>query len=276
MPRNWEDPTMAEARVVTPGGVDLQCEIRGRGSPLLLIHGWTLDQRVFAPQFADFSRRYRTISFDRRGCGKSSGEPDLSRELEDIDAVLDATCGDTPVHILGMSQGGRLAMRYAVTRPGRVRSMVLQGPALDQFEPEEREGERVPLEEYTALAKAGELEELRRRWLRHPKMSYGIHGRAAELLAEIVSGYEARDLLELSPQSFDFPEDVQAALKDLEVPTLLLTGTGETDARKQISARILALMPAAEELMRPGCGHMSNLGDPALFNRFVLAFLDAH
>lgn len=267
---------MAEARVVTPGGVDLQCEIRGRGVPLLLIHGWTLDQRVFAPQFADFARRYRTISFDRRGCGKSGGDPDLSRELDDIDAILDATCGDTPVHVLGMSQGGRLALRYAITRPGRLRSMVLQGTALDQFEPEERDDERVPFEEYRALAEAGELEELRERWLRHPKMSYGIHGRAAELLRQVVAGYTGRDLLDLSPESFDFPEDVQAALPEVSVPTLLLTGTGETGARKQIAARILELLPNAQELMLPGCGHMSNLGDPALFNRFVLMFLDAN
>ena len=35
-------------------------------------------------------------------------------------------------------------------------------------------------------------------------------------------------------------------------------------------------MPNAQELMLPGCGHMSNLGDPALFNRFALMFLDAH
>lgn len=267
---------MAEARVVTPGGVDLQCEIRGRGTPLLLIHGWTLDQRVFAPQFADFARRYRTISFDRRGCGKSGGTPDLSRELDDIDAVLDATCGDTPVHVLGMSQGGRLALRYAVTRPGRLRSMVLQGTALDQFEPEEGEDERVPFDEYRALAEAGDLEELRARWLKHPKMSYGIHGRAADLLRQILAGYDGRDLLGLAPESFDFDEDVQAALADVAVPTLLLTGTGETEARKQIAARILELMPNAQELMLPGCGHLSNLGDPALFNRFAMMFFDAH
>lgn len=276
MPRNWEDATMAEARVVTPGGVDLQCEIRGRGTPLLLVHGWSLDQRVFAPQFADFSRRYRTISFDRRGCGKSTGSPDISRELEDIDAVLDATCGDTPVHMLGLSQGGRLALRYAFSRSGRVRSMVLQGAGLDGFEPEEHQSERVPLDEYAALAREGELEELRRRWLKHPRMSYGIHGRAAELLEEIVSGYSAADLLETSPDTSVLAEDLQSALPELRVPTLLLTGTGETRARKQASARILELMPLAEQLMLPGCGHMCNLGDPSLYNRFALAFFDAH
>jgi pimeloyl-ACP methyl ester carboxylesterase len=267
---------MAEARVVTPGGFDLQCEIRGRGTPLLLIHGWSLDQRVFAPQAADFSRRYRTISFDRRGCGRSGGAPDIASELDDIDAILDATCGDTAVHLLGLSEGGRLALRYLLTRPGRVRSAVLQGPLLDQYEVEERDDERIPMEDFIRLASTGELDELHRRWLRHPMMSYGIHGRAAELLATIVGDYDARDLENWSPQQFEFDLDVQAALPNVSVPVLLLTGTGECEARKQVAARILELMPSASELKLPGCGHMCNLGDPALYNRFAMAFLDAH
>jgi pimeloyl-ACP methyl ester carboxylesterase len=267
---------MAEARVVTPGGFDLQCEVRGRGTPLLLIHGWTLDQRIFAPQFADFSRRYRTTSFDRRGCGRSGGGADLSRELEDIDAILDATCGDAPVHILGMGDGGGLALRYLVTRPGRVRSALLQGPLLDQFEVKEQEEERIPLDDFIRLAQAGDIDELRRRWLKHPIMSYGIHGRAADLLARILGDYDARDLSDWSPESLEFDVDIQAALKETSVPVQFLTGTGETRARKQMIKRLLELMPATVELQLPGCGHLCNLGDPALYNRFALAFLDAH
>lgn len=39
-------------------------------------------------------------------------------------------------HLLGMSQGGRVAARYAVSRPERLRSLILQGPAVDGDEPE--------------------------------------------------------------------------------------------------------------------------------------------
>ena len=102
----------------------------GEGVPLLLMHGWTLDQRMFQPQVPRLSERFHVISFDRRGFGRSDATPDLDLELDDLDRIADALSLDT-LHLLGMSQGGRLAMRYAVTRPQRLRSLVLQGAVVD-------------------------------------------------------------------------------------------------------------------------------------------------
>jgi pimeloyl-ACP methyl ester carboxylesterase len=262
----------AESSEVTSGAQTLYCEVRGEGPPLVLIHGWTLDQRVFSPQFADFAEHYQTISFDRRGYGRTGGTPDFSRELEDIDAVLDAFCPDRAPRVLGMSQGGRLALRYAITRPERVRCLALQGPALDQFAPPEREDERVPMDDFIELAREGKLEVFRQRWLAHPMMRRGIRGRAAALLERIVGDYTGRDLVTMTPATLAFASDVLSELARVDIPTLLLTGSEETQARKQIAAKILELMPRAEEVLLSGCGHMSNLGDPDRYNRLVLEF----
>ena len=274
-PDLWQTPR-AETHEVSSGSQRLYCEVRGEGPPLLLIHGWTLDQRVFTPQFAAFAQHFRTISFDRRGYGRSAGTPDFSRELEDIDAVLDALGGDEKPRVLGMSQGGRLALRFAITRPARVRALVLQGPALDQFTPPEREDEQVPMEEFIELARAGNLAAFRQRWLSHPMMQRGIRGRAATLLQRILDDYTARDLVTMTPASLAFPRDVLQELPDVEIPTLILTGSEETEARKKIAAKIRDLLPDAQEIILPGCGHMSNLGDPVSYNRHVLDFLARH
>ena len=69
------------------------------------------------------------ITYDRRGFGRSEAQPDLRLELDDIDHILDAL-GFESTHLLGMSQGGRIAIRYAVTRSERLRSMILQGAVI--------------------------------------------------------------------------------------------------------------------------------------------------
>jgi pimeloyl-ACP methyl ester carboxylesterase len=274
-PDLWRAPR-AETHEVLSGSQTLYCEVRGEGPPLLLIHGWTLDQRVFTPQLAAFAEHYRIISFDRRGYGRSAGNPDFSRELGDIDAVLDALGGDETPRVLGMSQGGRLALRLAIMRPERVRALVLQGPALDQFTPPEREDEQVPMAEFVELAAGGKLAVFRQRWLSHPMMQRGIHGRAATLLQRILEDYTGADLVSMTPASLAFPRDVLRALPGIEIPTLILTGSEETEARKKIAAKILDLLPDAQEIILPGCGHMSNLGDPVSYNRYVLEFLARH
>lgn len=269
-------PAKARTLELRCGSQKLVCELRGEGPPLLLLHGWTLDQRMFTPQFDAFSQNFLTISFDRRGYGKSGGTPDLGRELEDIDTITEALCEGEVPHLLGMSQGGRIALRYAITRPGQLRSLILQGPALDQYAAPERDDERVPMEHYAELARAGELAALRRQWLAHPKMRRGIGETAYRLLKSILEDYDGADLLTMRGDSLDFSKDVLSALARVNVPTLIVTGSEETEARKQVAAKILELMPEAEEVTLEGCGHMSNLGDPVSYNQRVLGFLARH
>ena len=97
----------------------LYLEKTGEGPPLLMIHGWPLDHHIFDAQVAGLKNDLMILRYDRRGFGKSDAPPDLVREVDDIDALLDAM-GIESAHVLGMSQGGRIALRYAVTRPARV------------------------------------------------------------------------------------------------------------------------------------------------------------
>ena len=104
----------------------------------------------------------------------------------------------------------------------------------------------------------------------------GIGEAAASLLQAILEDYQGADLLAMAPDSFDFSGDVLSALTRVSLPTLIITGSEETAARKQMAAKILELMPRAEEVMLQGCGHMSNLGDPERYNQLVLDFLSRH
>ena len=78
---------MTEHRIDVDGGTVFAVEI-GSGTPLLMLHGWPLDHRMFDYQVDALSGAFRCIAIDRRGFGRSTAPPDMRREPGDIDRVL--------------------------------------------------------------------------------------------------------------------------------------------------------------------------------------------
>ena len=196
----------------------------------------------------------------------------LVREVDDIDILLDTLDIDS-AHVLGMSQGGRIALRYAVTRPGRVRSLILQGAAVDGVNADEDESERIPAQGYAELARQGNLNEVRRRWLGHPLMRLEARfSNEAKLVREIVDAYTGRDLLALEPGSYLYPTDVLSALPTFERPVLLITGEAECASRKRHAAELLARLPDCREVVLEDGGHLCNLTAAAAYNDAIRVF----
>ncbi len=100
-------------------------EVAGQGEPLLFIHGLASSSRSWKKQVPFFSERYRVITFDIRGHGRSDKrmEP-YSIELFAADAVeLLGALGIDSAHIVGFSMGGMIAFQLAVEAPDLVRSL---------------------------------------------------------------------------------------------------------------------------------------------------------
>jgi len=258
---------------IDTGDGRLFVDVVGSGPPILFLHGWSLDHRMFDPQASGLCDSFRVIRCDRRGFGRSTAPPDPARETGDVERILDALeIGSA--HLLGMSQGGRVALRCAVTRPKRLRSLILQGAAIDGFDAGERNDERVPMEEYAALAREGRLDDVRRRWLSHPLMRLAPGQSAAgALLARIVGDYGGADLGVSMPRQAEV--DVLSALADFRLPTLLLTGEDEAAARRRHAAEILRRVSGSREIVLPGAGHFCNLEDVASYNRALADFCGA-
>ena len=253
-------------------GGRLRLHTSGNGPPILLLHGWPLDHRMFAPQVRFLERSFRVTAFDRRGFGRSEAPPDLGRELDDMDRILDALRIET-VHLLGMSQGARIALRFAVTRPGSIRSLILQAPAVDGLVLDQPESERIPLDEFAALARAGQLDEVRRRWLAHPMMTLGPdEDQLRRDILRIIGDYQGKDLLDYSPASQSFAHDVLAELPRLDRPCLILTGGHDTASRREHARRLRESLPRAREVVFRRSGHLSNLQEADAYNREVADF----
>src|SRR5690606_10573903 len=189
-----------------------------------------------------------------------------------IDRILEALRIAT-VHLLGMSQGARIALRFAVTRPGRIRSLILQAPAIDGLVFDQPGSERIPLEEFAALARAGRLDEVRRHWLAHPMMKLGPgEDQLRRDIVQIIGDYQGKDLLDYSPASQAFAHDVLAELPGLDTPCLILTGGHDTAARREHARTLRESLPRAREVVFRQSGHLSNLQEADAYNREVAAF----
>ena len=106
---------------------------QGSGPPLILLHGNGEDGSYFVHQIEYFKDRYRVIALDTRGHGQSPrGEkPFTIRQFaEELHDFMDEQHIDR-AHILGFSDGGNIALVFAMKYPERVDHLVLNGANLD-------------------------------------------------------------------------------------------------------------------------------------------------
>ena len=114
----------------------------GDGAPVVFSHGFLMDDEMFAPQVEAFGDTYRVITWDERGFGSTEydGEPfSYWDSAADCLGLLDHLGIDSAV-LGGMSQGGFLSLRAALTAPERVRALILLDSQAGVDDPETFEG----------------------------------------------------------------------------------------------------------------------------------------
>ena len=119
----------AEGRVAVPGG-EVWYRAVGEGGPaLVLLHGGPGVPHDYLVTHDVLARDRRLVYYDQLGCGRSDRPDDLGLwTVERFVAELDAVRAELdlgPVHLLGQSWGGSLALAYALTHPAGVASIVL-------------------------------------------------------------------------------------------------------------------------------------------------------
>ena len=105
----------------------------GTGYPLILLHGNSESGEVFVHQKAYFSNVYRVIAVDTRGHGQSprGTEPFTIRQfVKDLHEFMDDLKIEK-AHLLGFSDGGNIALLFAIQYPERVNKLIVSGANLD-------------------------------------------------------------------------------------------------------------------------------------------------
>src|SRR5262245_38461476 len=119
--------TERESRTVEHRGCRLAYDLRGDGPSVLLIQGVGVHGDGWTPQTDALASKYRCVSFDNRGMGRSQpagGPITVEQMADDAIAVLDAEKVEA-AHVVGHSLGGLVALRLALEARPRVRSLTL-------------------------------------------------------------------------------------------------------------------------------------------------------
>ena len=262
-----------DLRLLERGDGALQYAIAGDGDPVVFIHGFGLDSEMWAPQWPVFAERYRTIRYDLRGYGRSSLPQGPYSHVEDLLALIDFLgCG--PAHLVGLSMGGRYALRVAHAAPAAVRSLTLADTALDGHVWSADWLRR--WRQMSDAANAGDIAAARQHWLRHALFEPALEDpKTAAALETMVARYSGWHWRERDP---DLAPAIPIAdvLPGIAIPTLVMVGERDIPDFQTIARRVAKDMPNAELRTIPGAGHMSNLEAPQEFNRLVLEHLRRH
>ncbi len=249
-------------------GTQLYYEVAGDGHPLVLIHGFSLDTRMWDDQFELFARDYKVVRYDIRGYGKSAVPgKDGYYHADDLRALLDHL-GINHAHILGLSLGGAIALEFALAYPDRIHALILVDSVLwgHNWSEESRKQDG-------AVWAAGSVEGARALWLAHPLFAPAMeNSSAAPRLTQIVTDYSGWSWVNDDPGLLPDPMAAQR-LREINAPTLIVMGERDLPDFHTIADTLQEQIPNSRTVVLPGVGHMSNMEDPEGFNKAVLSFL---
>jgi pimeloyl-ACP methyl ester carboxylesterase len=249
----------------------LRLRDQGEGPPVVFIHGWTLDLEAWEPQAAALAGSFRVIRYDRRGFGLSEGTPGRAADTADLGRLLDHLRLDAAT-IVGLSQGARVALAFALGHPERVTALVLDGPPDEVGDAETAGDEDFSIAEYRRLAAEQGVDAFRRAWRGHPLMRlHSDDPSARELVTRMLDRYPARDLL--GPAEPPPPPAGIVALARFRKPVLVVNGGFDTQIRRRAGEALARALPLAERVVVPGAGHLPNLDAPRAYNDAIQAFL---
>lgn len=242
---------------------DLYYEIAGGGEPVIFIHGYTLDSRMWDDQFEVFAQHYRVIRFDLRGFGKSSPPTGDYSRVEDIEGLLNhMNAGQA--HVIGLSMGGGVAIDFALERPRLTRSLVVVDSGVGGY----------PwTTSFNSHARDVGVEQAKENWLVHPLFEAANRNPAvAARLRKMVTEWSAWDWFNRDPGRAPDPLPYHR-LKDIQAPTLVVVGEYDIPDFQGVANLLTRDIPNAQKVVLSGVGHMSNMEAPEKFNEEVLRFL---
>lgn len=252
-------------------GTRLYYEVAGQGTPAVLIHGGFMDSRMWDAQFEELARQFMVIRYDVRGAGQSARnykEPYSS--VQDLDALLQFL-GVSRAHIVGLSDGGELAINFVLEKPERASSLIAAEAGLTGL-PFQGDGMDF-MKRVFAIADSQGAEAAAMVFADAPVFASmkKTNPSAMEHLKRLLRD-NAHLLVEGRKDQRPKPPAAER-LHEIKVPTLVMVSQHEGGYAAQVAARLMSGIRGASRHMIANSGHMMNMEQPAEFNRVVIEFL---
>lgn len=274
-----ELPSDIKRGMVDVGDAMLYYETAGSGTPVILIHGHSLDRRMWDSQFAELAKHYRVIRYDLRGYGLS----DVPRKGQDFMHVEDLRrfmeqLQIPKAHLVGLSLGGFIVVDALAMYPEKMLSGVaasgtiypMPGPNQPVTEQERQKRQ----EEIEKLRETG-IEQFKEQWRQGLLRSAVVHAeKIRPALTEMIEQWSAWQPLNVEPRLL-LGTSVLQKLQQRDVssvPFLVILGENDSKGAHDAAEEFLKVVPPAHKIVLENAGHMCNMEVPDEFYKELIEF----
>ena len=267
------------------GGATLHYATSGAGEPLLLIPGLGLDHGYYRFGMPLLARHLQVLAVDPRGIGRSTKSPPpytVEAWADDFAVMIDKL-GFGPIHVLGSSLGGSMALALAQRHPGKLKSLMVVG-GFSELDRATELNFRLRLRLIEKLGMSDEVADYMGLWTLTRKFINSDAGYATmRANQDIIRANSAESYSAFVEALLKWgrcqPGQEQEAkfttlLDSIALPTLVVTSDNDHLIPKELSDLIAARIAGAKLVVMPGAGHIPFMEQPAEVARIVLAFLE--
>ena len=261
-------------------------QVQGEGYPVFLIHGFGSKKESFMAQIPTLSQKFKVISFDNRGSGKSA-RPNIPYTMEmfvdDIKSLMDYLKIEM-AHLIGLSLGGMISLNYILKYPNTVNKLILINTLAElpnDFDPEAYVNSRIEALElakkdsefsFWQSTRFGFYSKFRQEMKANPtKKFYGLWS-----VEDVLNYYKtdpptAQDIRNIA-SSFK-THNVYEKLHEIKQETLLLTASHDKLVPKEKVLEIHEKMPNSRIHIIQNAGHESPKEKAPEVNKVIIKFL---
>jgi pimeloyl-ACP methyl ester carboxylesterase len=284
--------------IINIDGTSIEYVEKGKGTPVIFVHGSLNDYRIWKDQMEPFSKQYRAIAYSRRyhypnEWKKDGSDYSLNLHVNDLVEFIRALKLDK-VHLAGSSYGAYTSLITAINNPGLVKSLVLGEPPVLPLLVSDPDS---PLKILSLLfrdftsAKIFMNFGLRymkpaQKALKNSRLEEGVRLFANGALGE--GGYDKlpeelkstfmdnAPSLKVELLGEGFPPFPETEAGKLAIPALFVYGENSPKLFHAISDKLMKILPNSEKVVIPNASHLTHGQNPVVYNEKVLEFLSRH
>ena len=251
-------------------------ESNGSGTPIVLIHAGYLDCRMWDNQFEMLSKNNMVIRYDVRGYGRSSELNGMYSDAKDLKNIFDNLELKKAI-LIGVSNGGRIALDFAVEYPEFVHALVLMDSGISGYRPENTEEEHIWDQfqshetKYNQLIKEGNFRGAAA--IDVDLWTNQVPNKVREKLLDIATENARKSAnYESGLQKYPVPPAFDR-LGNLKMPVLILVGSKDLPGSVLQGKRIHTMIGGSVLKIIEGADHIPSLSRPDEFSKEVQNFL---
>jgi len=268
-------------------GIKISYEVKGTGFPIILIHGFGSKKEIWKPQINDFSIKYKTITFDLRGTGKTD-RPNylytMEMLVEDIKGLMDYLRIES-THLIGRSFGGMIAQNFTLKYPNYVNKLVLiatnakfdeEGAVDIVINNRINEIEMIKKDPVRAFWNKSIFvfhQKFRQELKKNPKRKFNNAFSLEDLIHEsTINPSRAQDIINQGNAMRE--HNTFSLLHEIKNETLLLTASNDRLIPKSLMVEMNQRIPNSILIIIEKAGHFMTVSRASEVNNIILKFLE--